>query len=62
MISGILVSPSFAFGKVLLLKDEIIINRKKITPDQKLSQKLNAFLLDAPKPPRRAVSNQSQSL
>ncbi len=35
MISGILVSPGIAFGKALLLiEDEIIVNRKKITAEQ----------------------------
>ncbi|MCE1695420.1 phosphoenolpyruvate-protein phosphotransferase, partial [Enterobacter hormaechei] len=35
MISGILVSPGIAFGKALLLKeDPIIINQKKIIPEQ----------------------------
>lgn len=33
MISGILASPGIAFGKALLLKeDEIVIDRKKISP------------------------------
>ena len=44
MISGILVSPGIAFGKALLLKeDEIVINRKKISPDQ-VDQEVERFL------------------
>lgn len=44
MISGILVSPGIAFGKALLLKeDEIVINRKKISPDH-VDQEVERFL------------------
>ena len=44
MISGILASPGIAFGKALLLKeDEIVIDRKKISADQRLIRKLNVF-------------------
>ena len=44
MISGILVSPGIAFGKALLLKeDEIVINRKKISPDD-VDQEVKRFL------------------
>jgi len=44
MISGILVSPGIAFGKALLLKeDEIVINRKKISPDD-IDQEVKRFL------------------
>ncbi|CAM3584593.1 phosphoenolpyruvate-protein phosphotransferase PtsI [Rahnella bruchi] len=44
MISGILVSPGIAFGKALLLKeDEIVINRKKISPDH-VDQEIERFL------------------
>ncbi|ORM63199.1 phosphoenolpyruvate--protein phosphotransferase [Pantoea rodasii] len=44
MISGILASPGFAFGKALLLKeDEIVISRKKITDDQ-VEQEIQRFL------------------
>ena len=44
MISGILASPGFAFGKALLLKeDEIVISRKKITDDQ-VEQEVQRFL------------------
>lgn len=44
MISGILVSPGIAFGKALLLKeDEIIIDRKKISPE-KVDQEIERFL------------------
>ncbi|MBU9857281.1 phosphoenolpyruvate-protein phosphotransferase PtsI [Rahnella bonaserana] len=44
MISGILVSPGIAFGKALLLKeDEIVINRKKISPEQ-VDQEVERFL------------------
>jgi phosphotransferase system enzyme I (PtsI) len=44
MISGILVSPGIAFGKALLLKeDEIVIDRKKITPDQ-VDREIERFL------------------
>ncbi|MFC0225241.1 phosphoenolpyruvate-protein phosphotransferase PtsI [Serratia aquatilis] len=44
MISGILVSPGFAFGKALLLKeDEIVINRKKISTDL-VEQEISRFL------------------
>lgn len=44
MISGILASPGFAFGKALLLKeDEIVINRKKISADQ-VEQETQRFL------------------
>ncbi|WON75761.1 phosphoenolpyruvate-protein phosphotransferase PtsI [Serratia sp. UGAL515B_01] len=44
MISGILVSPGFAFGKALLLKeDEIVINRKKISADL-VEQEISRFL------------------
>ncbi|PHM51755.1 phosphoenolpyruvate-protein phosphotransferase PtsI [Xenorhabdus sp. KK7.4] len=43
MISGILVSPGIAFGKALLLKeDPIIINHKKITPEQ-VEQEISRF-------------------
>ncbi|WP_426576834.1 phosphoenolpyruvate-protein phosphotransferase PtsI [Xenorhabdus stockiae] len=43
MISGILVSPGIAFGKALLLKeDPIIINHKKITPEQ-VEQEISCF-------------------
>ncbi|MDC9582655.1 phosphoenolpyruvate-protein phosphotransferase PtsI [Xenorhabdus sp. PR6a] len=43
MISGILVSPGIAFGKALLLKeDPIIINQKKIIPDQ-VEQEISRF-------------------
>ncbi|WP_340615706.1 phosphoenolpyruvate-protein phosphotransferase PtsI [Xenorhabdus entomophaga] len=43
MISGILVSPGIAFGKALLLKeDPIIINHKKITPEQ-VEQEISLF-------------------
>ncbi|WP_237387838.1 phosphoenolpyruvate-protein phosphotransferase PtsI [Xenorhabdus sp. Sc-CR9] len=43
MISGILVSPGIAFGKALLLKeDPIIINQKKITPEQ-VEQEISRF-------------------
>ncbi|CAM3514011.1 PTS family enzyme I and Hpr components, PEP-protein phosphotransferase [Xenorhabdus nematophila ATCC 19061] len=43
MISGILVSPGIAFGKALLLKeDPIIINQKKITPEQ-VEQEISCF-------------------
>ena len=44
MISGILVSPGIAFGKALLLKeDEIVINRKKIAPEE-VDQEVKRFL------------------
>lgn len=44
MISGILASPGFAFGKALLLiEDEIVINRKKISDDQ-VEQEVKRFL------------------
>ncbi|MDN5679874.1 MAG: phosphoenolpyruvate-protein phosphotransferase PtsI [Ewingella sp.] len=44
MISGILVSPGIAFGKALLLKeDEIVINRKKISPEE-VDQEVKRFL------------------
>jgi len=44
MISGILVSPGIAFGKALLLKeDEIVIDRKKISPE-KVDQEVERFL------------------
>lgn len=44
MISGILASPGIAFGKALLLiEDEIVINRKKITDDQ-VEQEVQRFL------------------
>jgi phosphotransferase system enzyme I (PtsI) len=44
MISGILVSPGIAFGKALLLKeDEIVIDRKKISPDN-VNQEVERFL------------------
>ncbi|WAT01447.1 phosphoenolpyruvate-protein phosphotransferase PtsI [Rouxiella chamberiensis] len=44
MISGILVSPGIAFGKALLLKeDEIVIDRKKISPEQ-VDQEVERFL------------------
>ncbi|CAM3690757.1 phosphoenolpyruvate--protein phosphotransferase [Rouxiella silvae] len=44
MISGILVSPGIAFGKALLLKeDEIVIDRKKISPEN-VSQEVERFL------------------
>ncbi len=44
MISGILVSPGIAFGKALLLKeDEIVIDRKKISPDD-VDQEIERFL------------------
>ncbi len=44
MISGILVSPGIAFGKALLLKeDEIVIDRKKIAPDN-VDQEVERFL------------------
>lgn len=44
MISGILVSPGFAFGNALLLKeDEIVISRKKITADD-VEQEIERFL------------------
>ncbi|MEQ1975903.1 phosphoenolpyruvate-protein phosphotransferase PtsI [Xenorhabdus sp. SGI240] len=43
MISGILVSPGIAFGKALLLKeDPIIINHKKIIPEQ-VEQEISRF-------------------
>ncbi|AJJ63561.1 phosphoenolpyruvate-protein phosphotransferase PtsI [Yersinia aldovae] len=43
MISGIAVSPGIAFGKALLLKeDEIVIDRKKITPE-KVEQEVERF-------------------
>ncbi|SFU52629.1 phosphoenolpyruvate-protein phosphotransferase PtsI [Xenorhabdus koppenhoeferi] len=43
MISGILVSPGIAFGKALLLKeDPIIINQKKIIPEQ-VEQEISRF-------------------
>ncbi|MDC9612419.1 phosphoenolpyruvate-protein phosphotransferase PtsI [Xenorhabdus khoisanae] len=43
MISGILVSPGIAFGKALLLKeDPIIINHKKIIPEQ-VEQEISLF-------------------
>ncbi|CDG20800.1 Phosphoenolpyruvate-protein phosphotransferase [Xenorhabdus poinarii G6] len=45
MISGILVSPGIAFGKALLLKeDPIIINHKKIIPEQ-VEQEISRFKL-----------------
>ncbi|HCW98597.1 MULTISPECIES: phosphoenolpyruvate-protein phosphotransferase PtsI [Pantoea] len=44
MISGILASPGIAFGKALLLiEDEIVINRKKISEDQ-VDQEVKRFL------------------
>ncbi|MGX8940267.1 phosphoenolpyruvate-protein phosphotransferase PtsI [Symbiopectobacterium sp. Eva_TO] len=44
MISGILVSPGFAFGNALLLKeDEIVISRKKITAED-VEQEIERFL------------------
>ena len=44
MISGILASPGIAFGKALLLiEDEIVINRKKISDDQ-VDQEVKRFL------------------
>jgi len=44
MISGILASPGIAFGKALLLiEDEIVINRKKISDDQ-VDQEVQRFL------------------
>ncbi|EGN9046358.1 phosphoenolpyruvate-protein phosphotransferase PtsI [Salmonella enterica] len=44
MISGILASPGIAFGKALLLKkDEIVIDRKKISAD-KVDQEVERFL------------------
>lgn len=44
MISGILVSPGITFGKALLLqKDEIIINQKKISASQ-VKQEIKRFL------------------
>ncbi|MGL9751632.1 MAG: phosphoenolpyruvate-protein phosphotransferase PtsI [Symbiopectobacterium sp.] len=44
MISGILVSPGFAFGNALLLKeDEIVISRKKITTED-VEQEIERFL------------------
>ncbi|CAK6490511.1 Phosphoenolpyruvate-protein phosphotransferase [Pantoea sp. Nvir] len=44
MISGILASPGIAFGKALLLiEDEIVINRKKISDDQ-VEQEVKRFL------------------
>ncbi|MGL9760186.1 MAG: phosphoenolpyruvate-protein phosphotransferase PtsI [Symbiopectobacterium sp.] len=44
MISGILVSPGFAFGNALLLKeDEIVISRKKITAEE-VEQETERFL------------------
>ncbi|MFZ4834848.1 phosphoenolpyruvate-protein phosphotransferase PtsI [Rouxiella sp. Mn2063] len=44
MISGILVSPGIAFGKALLLKeDEIVIDRKKISPES-VDQEVERFL------------------
>ncbi|MBG6247103.1 MULTISPECIES: phosphoenolpyruvate-protein phosphotransferase PtsI [Symbiopectobacterium] len=44
MISGILVSPGFAFGNALLLKeDEIVISRKKITAED-VEQEIELFL------------------
>ncbi|EIC82726.1 phosphoenolpyruvate-protein phosphotransferase PtsI [Serratia sp. M24T3] len=44
MISGILVSPGIAFGKALLLKeDEIVIDRKKISPEN-VDQEVERFL------------------
>lgn len=44
MISGILVSPGIAFGKALLLKeDEIVINQKKISPEE-VDQEVERFL------------------
>ncbi|WP_291973551.1 phosphoenolpyruvate-protein phosphotransferase PtsI [Candidatus Symbiopectobacterium sp.] len=44
MISGILVSPGFAFGNALLLKeDEIVISRKKITAGD-VEQEIERFL------------------
>lgn len=44
MISGILASPGIAFGKALLLKkDEIVIDRKKISADQ-VDQEVERFL------------------
>jgi len=44
MISGILVSPGIALGKAILLKeDEIVINRKKISPDH-VDQEVERFL------------------
>src|SRR5476649_2052349 len=44
MISGILVSPGIAFGKALLLKeDEIVINLKKISPEE-VDQEVKRFL------------------
>jgi len=44
MISGILVSHGIAFGKALLLKeDEIVINRKKISPEE-VDQEVKRFL------------------
>ncbi|CDL81936.1 phosphoenolpyruvate-protein phosphotransferase PtsI [Xenorhabdus cabanillasii] len=43
MISGILVSPGITFGKALLLKeDPIIINHKKIIPEQ-VEQEISRF-------------------
>ncbi|MDR0217798.1 MAG: phosphoenolpyruvate-protein phosphotransferase PtsI [Enterobacteriaceae bacterium] len=43
MISGILVSPGIAFGKALLLKeDPVIVNHKKITPEQ-VEQEISRF-------------------
>ncbi len=44
MISGILASPGIAFGKALLLiEDEIVINRKEISDDQ-VEQEVKRFL------------------
>lgn len=44
MISGILASPGIAFGKALLLiEDEIVINRKKIS-DEQVDQEVKRFL------------------
>lgn len=44
MISGILVSPGFAFGNALLLKeDEIVISRKKITAED-VEREIERFL------------------
>ncbi|MFT8211807.1 MAG: phosphoenolpyruvate-protein phosphotransferase PtsI [Symbiopectobacterium sp.] len=44
MISGVLVSPGFAFGNALLLKeDEIVISRKKITAED-VEREIERFL------------------
>lgn len=47
MISGILVSPGFAFGHALLLKeDPIVISSKKLMT-ARLNQKFSVLLMDA---------------